>query len=208
MSNVACSVHGCGDRPRSKGLCNKHYIKLRKFGSPDAGETYHPRMHGATCSVDGCTAPARSKGLCNKHYKHRRAHGSPTSGSFRAENGAGTVISTGYRAIRMNDRYVLEHVAVAEKAIGKRLPAGARVHHVDGNRLNNEPSNLVICPDDAYHALLHRRQEAMDAAGNPNYRKCQFCKEWDDPANLKVVSLGGYHRECKNAYKLSRRSAS
>lgn len=206
MSNVACSVHGCGDRPRSKGLCNKHYIKLRKFGSPDAGETYHPRMHGATCSVDGCTAPARSKGLCNAHYKHHLAHGSPTSGAFRAANGSGTVISTGYRVIHADGRRVLEHVAVAESALGKMLPAGARVHHIDGDRLNNDPSNLVICPNDAYHALLHRRQEAMEATGNPNYRKCQFCKTWDAPENMHLVSLGGYHVKCRNDYKNARRS--
>jgi HNH endonuclease len=52
------------------------------------------------------------------------------------------------------------HVLVAEKALGKPLPKGAIVHHVDGNTLNNAPSNLVICQDQAYHCLLHKRQRA------------------------------------------------
>ncbi|WP_169119167.1 HNH endonuclease [Aromatoleum anaerobium] len=134
------------------------------------------------------------------------AYGAPTAGTFRAENGAGTVISSGYRSIHVSGRRALEHVAIAERALGKRLPRTARVHHVDGDRLNNAPTNLVICPNDAYHALLHRRQEAMDVAGNPNYRKCQFCKTWDSPENLRLVSLGGYHTKCKNDYQSARRS--
>ena len=43
--------------------------------------------------------------------------------------------------------YVRDHVAVVERIIGKKLPKGAIVHHWDGDRLNNTPSNLVVCPD-------------------------------------------------------------
>jgi len=46
---------------------------------------------------------------------------------------------------------------IAEQALGKPLPKGALVHHADGNALNNDPENLVICPDNAYHNLLHKR---------------------------------------------------
>jgi CRISPR/Cas system-associated exonuclease Cas4 (RecB family) len=47
------------------------------------------------------------------------------------------------------------HVAVAEAALGKKLPKGAVVHHVDLNPLNNDASNLVVCPSQSYHLLLH-----------------------------------------------------
>lgn len=85
---------------------------------------------------------------------------------------------------------------IVEKAIGRRLPNGAEVHHVDGNPFNNEPSNLVVCPDAAYHKLLHQRQRAFDACGHYDWRKCQFCKQYDDPANLWVSRKKACHRAC------------
>ena len=79
-----------------------------------------------------------------------------------------------YRRVGVNQR---EHVLVAERALGKPLPAGAQVHHVDGDKSNNAPSNLVICQDAAYHQLLHARARIIQAGGNPNTdRICAICK--------------------------------
>ena len=43
----------------------------------------------------------------------------------------------GYQMVRIAGKYVLEHVSLAEKALGRPLPKGTQVHHVDGNRANN-----------------------------------------------------------------------
>lgn len=76
-----------------------------------------------------------------------------------------------YRAERV-------HRLVAEAALGKPLPVGAQVHHIDGNKLNNANSNLVICPSKSYHLLLHYRQRILDAGGNPNRDAvCSTCKQ-------------------------------
>ena len=86
-------------------------------------------------------------------------------------------------------RYIgnkLAHIVLAEKALGKKLPKGAKIHHVDGNGLNNAPSNLVICPSQVYHNILHRRAEAYEATGMATWVKCGICKTWDDPINLFV----------------------
>jgi len=64
---------------------------------------------------------------------------------------------------------VLEHVRVAEKALGKPMPPGAVVHHIDENKQNNVSTNLVICPSSTYHQLIHVRMRALAACGNANW---------------------------------------
>lgn len=67
---------------------------------------------------------------------------------------------------------------VAERALGRKLPSGAQVHHVNEIKTDNRPDNLVICPDAKYHRLLHVRQRIMDLGGNPNTDKyCSGCKK-------------------------------
>jgi hypothetical protein len=51
-------------------------------------------------------------------------------------------------------RWEFVHRRVAEKFFG-RIPKGYEVHHVDGNKLNNRPSNLQILPRDV-HQEIHR----------------------------------------------------
>ena len=81
-------------------------------------------------------------------------------------------------------RKTYEHVLVVERALGKPLPDGVEIHHVDGDGHNNHPSNLVICPDRAYHQLLHYRTRAHEASGNAGWLKCVRCGKWDSPENL------------------------
>jgi predicted NUDIX family phosphoesterase len=95
----------------------------------------------------------------------------------------------------------LAHVVVAERALGKELPLGAQVHHFNGVRSDNRNDNLVICQDAAYHALLHMRQKAMEACGDPSKRKCGYCKVWDEPEKMtcrrsKKQGDEYRHREC------------
>lgn len=99
-----------------------------------------------------------------------------------------------------------EHVAIAEKALGKKLPAGAIVHHVNENTLDNANSNLVICPSRAYHNLLHMRMRALAACGNANWMLCPFCGKHDDPANLYVYpnKNAAKHRQCYRDYMRAR----
>ena len=75
-----------------------------------------------------------------------------------------------YRQISINNHprnkrgRVFEHILVAEKAMGKYLPKGAVVHHIDENGLNNAPGNLVVCQDDSYHKLIHKRARALNVS--------------------------------------------
>lgn len=102
---------------------------------------------------------------------------------------------------------IFEHIAVCERALGKVLPQGAIPHHVDGDRSNNEPSNLVVCQNNAYHRLLHQRERASKACGHANWRKCHYCKKYDDPFNLTISGKTIYHKSCDYNYKQSRKGA-
>jgi hypothetical protein len=101
-----------------------------------------------------------------------------------------------------------EHVLVAERAMGKPLPVGAQVHHINGNRTDNRNGNLVVCQDQSYHALLHARRRALDACGNPGWRRCTFCREWDDVKNLRYYgSKTPRHAACQARDSRLRRTA-
>ena len=103
------------------------------------------------------------------------------------------------------------HILMAERVLGRPLPDGAHVHHVNENSMDNTPSNLVICPDAAYHKLLHRRTDALNACGNADWRKCCHCKQYDDPKNLSIRTrrVRGietplvYHLACNTANGLA-----
>lgn len=51
--------------------------------------------------------------------------------------------------------YIGEHILVAEKALGKYLPDGAVVHHMDFDGLNNDEDNLMIFESKAEHMKFH-----------------------------------------------------
>lgn len=98
--------------------------------------------------------------------------------------------------------YAYEHIVLAVRALGRPLPIGAQVHHVNKRRDDNGPGNLVICQDATYHRLLHIRADALEACGNPDYRRCALCGRYDDPAQLaKHRRAEEYkHRACAAAY--------
>jgi len=75
------------------------------------------------------------------------------------------------------DIYNLRSRITAERALGKPLPPGAQVHHVDGDKRNDAPGNLVICQDQKYHHLLHVRGRVVARGGDPNRQQwCGRCK--------------------------------
>jgi len=97
-------------------------------------------------------------------------------------------LSVGYPGTRLPDHpnarangYVLSHVLAASKALGKPVPPNAVVHHH-----THTPEQLVICENQGYHQLLHRRTRALRACGHADWLKCSYCKVYDDPSHLKI----------------------
>lgn len=91
--------------------------------------------------------------------------------------GGRTVASNGYVLIRVSPDhhladvrgYAYEHRIVAEQKIGRRLNPGEQVHHINGNRQDNEPANLHVVESIAHHRLLERKKESgLRLPGQPN----------------------------------------
>ena len=136
----------------------------------------------------------------------RFCHGHNSKGSSHPQWKGGKTNCVGYIGTLSRNHprsypngYVLEHILIAERILGKPLPRGAQLHHINGDRSDNRPENLVICQDYAYHSLLHQRERALKACGHANWRKCQICKTYDDSKNLTngKSRIGiNYHRKC------------
>jgi hypothetical protein len=174
-----------------------HYKRARNRGEfvPAKPPKYDP-----ICSVAGCGCAQSKRGYCDKHYRRIQKRG--TLETVRQPPGGLVKLNTGYLTLRVDGKPKLHHVIIAERALGRPLPKGAEVHHVNEDPSDNSPSNLVVCPDAAYHRLLHARMRARDACGNPDWKKCGVCKQYDDPSNMTGLASRGqpnklfYHKAC------------
>ena len=55
-----------------------------------------------------------------------------------------------------SDGCVYEHIIVAEQKIGRFLTEEEVVHHIDENRKNNSPDNLIVFKTQADHTRFHK----------------------------------------------------
>ena len=97
-----------------------------------------------------------------------------------------------------------EHTVVAERALGRSLPPGAEVHHIDENPANNLPSNLVVCQDHQYHMLIHHRMNVLRSGGNPDtHRICHQCRlpRLIEDFHVRRNRSGGRQSKCKECYR-------
>lgn len=116
-----------------------------------------------------------------------------------------------YKQLLKDGRITREHRVIAEKALGKPIPKGVHVHHMNYDKTDNHtPWNLVVCTA-AYHRLIHQRTDALAASGNANWRKCNICHLYDDPKNmcekLHRSSFAYHHIECAREYRRTRSAA-
>lgn len=73
------------------------------------------------------------------------------------------------RLLFRNGKKVRAHRWIMEQHIGRRLLSNEVVHHIDGDPLNNELSNLLVM-DETEHQRLHKRIPLA-------YKDCAYCGE-------------------------------
>ncbi|HEX2676201.1 MAG TPA: HNH endonuclease [Polyangiales bacterium] len=164
------------------------------------------RGGGLYCSVR-CRQAASRKGslkaceACGEPFYAQRSRAKYGKGRFcskacgsRGDNNAnwlgGRKIVNGYVFLHSPNHphadekgYVEEHRLVAERVHKLLLPREAVVHHLNEIRSDNRPSNLVICPNQAYHIAIHNRMRRIAAlravGGDPAVH--QLCVRCETP---------------------------
>ncbi len=117
--DAVCLIPDCGERPRSRGMCNKHMLQR------DAG----------IISADGTQLRAL---LPTGRKRERERWVSSTRDGYVLR-----VAPDGHPHARQ-DGSILEHRLVMEQALGRYLEEWEVVHHKDGNRQNNVWENLEL----------------------------------------------------------------
>ena len=99
--------------------------------------------------------------------------------------------------------HVLLHILVAEEKLGRSLRPGETVHHIDHNKMNNSPDNLIVFATSGDHTAYHSGCDIYQI-GDVWYAKnklkttkqvCEFCgKEFLSSSRQKFCSS-----ECSHA---------
>lgn len=89
---------------------------------------------------------------------------------------------------------VYEHVALAEKLLGRSLTKNEVVHHLDGDRSNNSVENLLVL-ERSQHRKLHAwldRGAPIYVPGevNKEVRNCEACGKQLNRNQLRFCSQG------------------
>lgn len=178
-------------RVRTCLLCGKEFV-ARQW-QIDTGIGKYCSLHCSHKSHKGksVTEETRNKmsiGIKNSAKFIRSIKRGKDNPSFKP-----TRLGGGYRFITIGiNKKVQEHRFVAEKILGRKLLRSEIIHHIDGNKLNNYPENLLIVSR-SEHAKIH--------AGERKQRKKYFetlKKLWETQGIFVVKGRFILQSSCSN----------
>lgn len=72
----------------------------------------------------------------------------------------------GYIFVRVGKFWIPEHRLVVEEKLERTLEKGEVIHHIDGNKENNEIDNLMLFPNQKEHAKFHNKVQQFGLTNN------------------------------------------
>ena len=81
---------------------------------------------------------------------------------------------------------ILEHRYIASKTLGRPLTKTETVHHLDENKTNNDPENLIVFRTNADHSRFHKigiKQKMDDGTyicpiKESELKQCAYCGKY------------------------------
>jgi len=165
-----CSVACMGksqraDRTKICPICNKTFEykysnKDQKYCSNKCSAM--ARANKKTIKCDYCGKEfERILSAINKRQKHYCSNECcylDKAGKERNKPSNGIIMQEGYVFLHQKpNQYKAKHRIVMEQHLGRKLSSNEIVHHIDGNKTNNDISNLVLVTR-AEHVNIHRKQ--------------------------------------------------
>lgn len=100
--------------------------------------------------------------------------------------GGTTVSGGGYQMVRTQSRYRQAHRLVMEQELGRSLRLHEVVDHIDGNRLNNDPSNLRLFENNAAHLAATLKGRCPDWTEQGRERMQSNCQRKAERADASL----------------------
>lgn len=149
-------------------------VSARTFCSPAC--LHESRRHGSTLKCALCEKPFyRRFGEQDREVRVLQFCSNACRQRYRALNRKASVYP------RRGPVHV--HRIVAAEMLGRDLLPGEVVHHIDGDKHNNDPSNLAVLPSQAEHARVHAEAVRNLRAGERLAHPGLFAEWSDDEAH-------------------------
>lgn len=149
-----CKIENCVNPTCAFGFCQKHYTRWKRHGDPNIIKENWHKSSDKICSIPECNEKHCAKGYCYLHYRRFLQHGDPRK---RLTNIGFTITGKGYKLLTINGKTIPEHRHFMEQKLNRKLKPNEDVHHINGDKLDNRLSNLIVMTHNK-HTFVHKEK--------------------------------------------------